>query len=38
MFSEREHFVSYSEANDSQLVTVSSLNHTPVIGYRSVFF
>jgi len=38
MFSEREHFISYTEANDGQLVTVGGLNHTPVVSYGSVFF
>ena len=38
MFSEQEHFISYTEANDGQLVTVSSLNHTPVVGHVSVSF
>ena len=38
MFSEREHFISYTEANDGQLVTVSGLNHTPVVGHGSVSF
>jgi len=38
MFSEREHFISYTKANDSQLVTVGGLNHTPVVGYGSVSF
>jgi len=38
MFSEREHFISYTKANDGQLVTVSGLNHTPVVGHGSVSF
>jgi len=38
MFSERERFISYTETNDGQLVTVSGLNHTPVVGHGSVFF
>jgi len=38
MFSEREHFISYTEANDGQLVTVGGLNHTPVVGHGSVSF
>ena len=38
MFSEREHFISYTEANDGQLVTVSGLNHTSVVGHGSVSF
>jgi len=38
MFSEREHFISYTETNDGQLVTVSGLNHIPVVGHRSVSF
>ena len=38
MFSKRERFISYTEANDGQLVTVSGLNHTPVVGHRSVSF
>jgi len=32
MFPERERFISYTEANDGQLVTVGGLNHTPVVG------
>jgi len=38
MFSEREHFISYTETNDGQLVTVGSLNHTPVVSHGSVSF
>jgi len=38
MFSEREYFISYTEANNGQLVTVGGLNHIPVVGHRSVFF
>jgi len=38
IFSEREHFINYTEANDSQLVTIGGLNHTPVVGHRSVSF
>jgi len=38
MFSEQERFISYTETNDSQLVTVSGLNHIPVVGHRSVSF
>jgi len=38
MFSERERFISYTEANDGQLVTVSGLNHTPVVSHGSVSF
>jgi len=38
MFSEQEHFISYTKTNDGQLVTVSGLNHTPIVSYGSVFF
>jgi len=38
MFSEQNCFTSYTEAYDGQLVTVGSLNHIPVVGYRSVSF
>jgi len=38
MFSEQECFISYTEANDGQLVTVGSLNHTPVVSHGSVSF
>ena len=38
MFSERERFINYTEANDGQLVTVGGLNHTPVVGHGSVSF
>jgi len=38
IFSERECFISYTEANDGQLVTVGGLNHTPVVGHGSVSF
>jgi len=38
MFSERECFISYTKANDGQLVTVGSFNYTSVVSYRSVFF
>ena len=38
MFSEQEHFISYTETNDGQLVTVGGLNPTSVIGHRSVSF
>jgi len=38
MFSERERFISYTETNDGQLVTVGSLNHISVIGHGSVSF
>jgi len=38
MFSEREHFISYTETNDGQLVTVGGFNHILVIGHESVFF
>ena len=38
MFSEQECFISYTETNDGQLVTVSSLNHTPVASHGSVSF
>jgi len=38
MFSEQERFISYTEANDGQLVTVGGLNHIPVVSYGSVSF
>jgi len=38
MFSEREHFISYTKANDGQLVTVGGLNHTPVVSHGSISF
>ena len=38
MFSEQERFISYTEANDGQLMTVGGLNHTPVVGHGSVSF
>jgi len=38
MFSERECFISYTETNNGQLVTVGGLNHTPVISHESVSF
>jgi len=38
MFSERERFISYTETNDGQLVTVGGLNHIPIVGHRSVSF
>jgi len=38
MFSEQERFISYTETNDGQLVTVGGLNHTPVVGHGSVSF
>ena len=38
MFSEQEHFISYTETNDGQLVTVGGFNHTPVLSHESVFF
>jgi len=38
IFSEQNCFTSYTEAYDGQLVTVGSLNHIPVVGYRLVSF
>ena len=38
IFSEWERFISYTKVNDGQLITVSGLNHTPVVGYKSVSF
>jgi len=38
MFSEQNHFISYTKVHDGQLVTVSGLNYTPIVGYRSIFF
>ena len=38
MFSEQNCFTSYTEAYNSQLVTVSSLNYISVVSYRSVSF
>ena len=38
IFSEQNCFTSYTEAYNSQLVTVSSLNYISVVGYRSVSF
>jgi len=38
MFSEREYFISYTKTNNGQLVTVSGLNYTPVVGHGLVFF
>jgi len=38
MFLEQNCFISYTKVHDSQLVTVGSLNHTLVVGYKSVSF
>jgi len=38
MFSKQERFISYTETNDGQLVTVGGFNHTPVVSHESVFF
>ena len=38
MFFEQECFISYTEANNGQLVTIGGLNHTSVVGYGLFFF
>ena len=37
-YTEQEHFISYTKANDVQLVTVNGLNHIFVVSHRSVSF